>query len=203
MYSSDLCITTLAQTQPHHLTVSMDGLDEFEKQLAADKADRERSSHREHKHHHRRREHHRDGDEDEERRRHRHRHRDDREGHDDHRHKRRRRSRSPDDDRERRSKHRSHDKDDSKPSRHADKETAPDAPVRDAWMTAPSALEVEHVHRAAPKERHRLPPSQSANYTPAKSTATSIPQRRPHQRKRHPLSAPYPTQSATLARHGA
>ncbi|KAK3181905.1 Pre-mRNA-splicing factor cwf19 [Lecanicillium sp. MT-2017a] len=127
----------------------MDGLDEFEKQLAADKAERDRSERREHKHHHRRRDH-----DSEDRHKHRHhRHRDDRDD-DDHRHKRRRRSRSPEDgDSSRRSKHRHRDDGHSKSSSRADKDApATDAPVRDAWMTAPSALDIEHIHRPAPKE---------------------------------------------------
>ncbi|OAA73056.1 Cwf19-like, C-terminal domain-1 [Akanthomyces lecanii RCEF 1005] len=124
----------------------MDGLDEFEKQLAADKAERERTKDPK-KHRHR----HRDDD------RHRRRHRDD---DDDHRHKRRRRSRDKHDDSRHehgdRDKHRARDRSE----RHKDKELedkpsaeAGDAPVRDAWMTAPSALDIEHIHRAAPKEK--------------------------------------------------
>lgn len=121
----------------------MDGLDEFEKQLAADKAERERTEEPK-KHRHR----HRDDD------RHRRRHRDE---DDDHRHKRRRRSRDKHDG----SRHEHGDRDKHRTRDHSERHKdsgekmtkgAEDAPVRDAWMTAPSALDIEHVHRAAPKE---------------------------------------------------
>ncbi|KAL6863524.1 hypothetical protein J3F83DRAFT_744690 [Trichoderma novae-zelandiae] len=173
----------------------MDGLEEFEKNLAAEQAerdkpehDRERHRHHSHKHrHHHRGERDRDRDKDgDDEERHRHRHRDgdgerdrDRERHrergdrdkdrDDH---RRRRHHSEHDDDDRRHKRRRDDDDnadehrrrrhredrhrDKTPSNeNADQERNPsdDAdPVskpleRDAWMTAPSAFEVEHVHR--------------------------------------------------------
>ncbi|OAA53328.1 Cwf19-like, C-terminal domain-1 [Cordyceps fumosorosea ARSEF 2679] len=118
----------------------MDGLDEFEKQLAAEKAERERRDDRK-KHRHR---HHHDDD------RHRRRHRDE---DDDHRHKRRRRSRDEHRDRDR---HR-HDRDRTERRRDSD-EKPPSTEsgttlVRDAWMTAPSALDIEHVHRPVAKEK--------------------------------------------------
>lgn len=136
----------------------MDGLDEFEKQLAADKAERERSERRDD----RRKDRHDD------RRRH---HRDD-----DHRHKRRRRSRDDeqrhsrrerdDDKHSRREKDRSdRHKDDAKPS------VEGDAPVRDSWMTAP-ASEVEHIHRPAPKEK--TPPKEPARVVLAREINLGI-----------------------------
>ncbi|KAJ3484529.1 hypothetical protein NLG97_g7028 [Lecanicillium saksenae] len=126
----------------------MDGLDEFEKQLAADKAERERSERRDDRKKHRHR-HHDDRDD-----RHRRRHHDE---DDDHRHKRRRRSR---DDEERRhrhgdgDRHRDRDRSDKyKESKLKNSTEERNAPVRDAWMTAPSALDIEHIHRPAPKEK--------------------------------------------------
>ncbi|EGX88242.1 cell cycle control protein (Cwf19), putative [Cordyceps militaris CM01] len=121
----------------------MDGLDEFEKNLAAEKAQRERPDDRK-KHHHR---HHRD--------RSRRRHRDD---DDDHKHKRRRRSRDGHDDSR-------HDKDRHRSDRRKEAKDTPSdepssAPVRDAWMTAPSALAMEHIHRPPPKEK--TPPKEPA-----------------------------------------
>lgn len=155
----------------------MDGLDEFEKQLAADKAEREKAEERGHdrkKHRHRRHDESRDDDRHRSSRRH---HRDE---DDDHRHKRRRRSRDEHDDETRsRHSHRHHDRDrdrdrsrersdrhhrrrrdssDKQPETQPDADAA-DAPVRDAWMTAPSALEIEHIHRPAPKEK-TPPPKQ-------------------------------------------
>lgn len=192
----------------------MDGLEEFEQQLAADKAEREKSEqdgerHRHHKHrHHHRRD--RDDDRDREER-HRHRHRDgerdrdrDREGNrdrdrdrerdrdrdrddnrrrrhhnedgdddDDRRHKRSRRSRDEDDgDEEHRRRrhredrhHKSSDEKANAPPSDQEKSSAEDTtstskPLeRDAWMTAPSAFEVEHVHRPG-QNKPRSPTSE-------------------------------------------
>ncbi|KAM3530315.1 hypothetical protein MY4038_004997 [Beauveria bassiana] len=122
----------------------MDGLDEFEKQLAADKAKRDRRDDRK-KHHHR----HHDDD------RHRRRHRDE---DDDHRHKRRRRSRDEDDGSRHRHRDgdRHRDRDRSERHKEADDKPSKDAGsalVRDAWMTAPSALDIEHINRPAAKEK--------------------------------------------------
>lgn len=129
---------------------AMDGLDEFEKTLAAEKAEREktqgREERRQRKHKHKHKHHHQDDGKDREDRHGGRRHQDD----DGHRHKRSRHSREGGDD-EHRPSRRYHD--------HRDRNSArrhhPDAPVRDAWMTAPSALEVEHVRRL---ERKAEPP---------------------------------------------
>lgn len=139
----------------------MDGLDEFEKSLAAEKAERERDErrHRKHKHHHS--SHHHESD----RRR---RHEDDNDGH---RHKRSRHSRDDeqDDNDEKRSRHRHRHRDDRHHKTSDAKEDLPlpdeEKPpsenpvdtskslVRDSWMTAPSALDIDYVNRAdkAPK----------------------------------------------------
>lgn len=146
----------------------MDGLDEFEKTLAAEKADRERQEPRKHRHHHRRHHPHDDSDRTEHgdkagekdgHRRHRRRGRDEE---DDSRggHKRSRHSRDDADDDHRR-RHRSRHvqqsdpklglpcpDDEKPPSQDPVDQSSSSAPlVRDAWMTAPSALDVEHVHR--------------------------------------------------------
>ncbi|OBT88279.1 hypothetical protein VE02_02760 [Pseudogymnoascus sp. 03VT05] len=155
-----------------------DGLDEFEKTLAAEKKAREdeesksksRSDRHRHRHHHRSHNHKSRDDDDSERRHHR-RSRDDND--DGHRHKRRHRDFSRDDERKRR--HRddsSHDEERKRRHRH-EKTTDPkedlplpdeeipqtDAPLgaapavkRDAWMTAPGALEVDYTQRGAKKE---------------------------------------------------
>lgn len=160
----------------------MDGLDEFEKQLAAEKAERDRvvqkSAKRERKHRH-----HHDRDDEskrDERRRHReredessksHRHHGHREhgSHDDeHRHKRSRHSRVE----ESGSDHRRGSRKDTKHSKATDpKEDLPlpdeektplleEAPVvRDSWMTAPSALDIDYIHRRAKTEK---PPPEEA-----------------------------------------
>ncbi|KAG5921952.1 hypothetical protein E4U42_005641 [Claviceps africana] len=135
----------------------MDSLEEFEKTLAAEKAERDKS----HQHDHERRHHkhrHSHGDSTYGAKAHRRRHRDE----DDHRHKRTRHSRPDDDDDEHRSRHRHrrHREDDQQSrgeqSRRDDnaalrsREERADVPVRDAWMTGPSALHVEHLHRAEP-----------------------------------------------------
>ena len=108
----------------------MDGLDEFEKSLAAERAEREkaqkdRDERRHRKHRHREGHHSRDD-------RHHDEHRHKRSRHDDHRHKRGHES-----------------------PEHKDKtqDTEGDKPTRDAWMTAPSAIDVEHIHRAEPKQK--------------------------------------------------
>ncbi|KAH0522567.1 hypothetical protein TsFJ059_006392 [Trichoderma semiorbis] len=164
----------------------MDGLEEFEQKLAAEKAERDKSEqdrerrHHKHRHHHRRE---RDDEDREREERHRHRHRDserdrdrgkgkdrdrerdrerdrdrDRDGDDnrrrrhhdddddDRRHKRSRHSRGDDDADEQRSR-RHRDDERHKPS-DEEKPSGDSKPLeRDAWMTAPSAFEVEHVHR--------------------------------------------------------
>lgn len=134
----------------------MDGLDEFEKSLAAEKQEREKKedrSNRRHRHHHR---HHDSG-----RDRHR-RHRD--EDDDGHRSKRSRHSHDDDDEHKRSRRHRDerhrderhHKTTDAKedlPQPDEEKPPSQDAVdtskslARDSWMTAPSALEVDYVHR--------------------------------------------------------
>ncbi|KAH7127439.1 CwfJ C-terminus 1-domain-containing protein-like protein [Dactylonectria macrodidyma] len=148
---------------------AMEGLDDFEKTLAADKAqrekeerDREERRQRKHRHHHRHeerrgdRDRDRDGDRDRDRHRHR-RHRDDDE--DGHRHKRSRHSRD-DKDEERRSRHRHgeghHKTSDTKEEQKSPSDDAAETSkplTRDSWMTAPSSIEVDFVHRPdkAPK----------------------------------------------------
>ncbi|KFH44275.1 Pre-mRNA-splicing factor-like protein [Hapsidospora chrysogenum ATCC 11550] len=174
----------------------MDGLDEFEKSLAAEKAQRERDERREHKHRRR----HRDHDEDRERRRHRHRgdeeatenrdgrghrrhRRDDDDRGDEHRHKRsrrdggerdedgsRRRHRHRDEDREHRhSRYRDDDSprdpkkdlplpDDEEPSKETVEAASAPTLERDSWMTAPSGLDVDYIHRPRPKTPPKSPP---------------------------------------------
>ncbi|QYT05475.1 hypothetical protein H0G86_012369 [Trichoderma simmonsii] len=166
----------------------MDGLEEFEQQLAAEKAERDKSEqdrerrHHKHRHHHRRE---RDDEDGEREERHRHRHRDgerdrergkgrdrerDRDGDRDRdrdkdrdRDDNRRRRHHEDDDDDRRHKRSRHSRDDAdadeqRSRRHRDDErqkpsdeekpSSDSKPLeRDAWMTAPSAFEVEHVHR--------------------------------------------------------
>ncbi|KAF4122261.1 to cell cycle control protein Cwf19 [Geosmithia morbida] len=164
----------------------MDGLDEFEKSLAAAKAQRSKDEgHREHKHrhghhrrdddkhadghhHHRHHREHRDDKDDE--RRHRRRHRDD-EHHDGRMHKR---SRQDDNDDDGEDKSRRHRRDNKKRSHDRSRDPKEELPVpddekpstgektaileRDSWMTAPSALEVDYIHRARPKTPPRSPP---------------------------------------------
>ncbi|CEJ92681.1 Putative Cell cycle control protein [[Torrubiella] hemipterigena] len=163
----------------------MDGLDDFEKQLAADKADRERAERKEHGRRHRSSEHRHKRHDDDDRDRHRHRHGhssrrdDDRERHrrdddrDSHRHKRRRNSNEADRDGDRSSKHRHRHRDEDshrRSKREADtteatenksettNTTTSETITRDAWMVAPSTLEVEHVHRKQKKEKTPPPP---------------------------------------------
>lgn len=155
----------------------MDGLDDFEKTLAAEKAARERSErhgeerrHHKHRHHRRDQELDRDGDKDKAKDHHRHRrHRGDDD--DGHRHKRSRHSRDADD---RPSRHGHGDEghhkrsdpkedlpqpDDEKPSSENAVESS--KPLeRDAWMTAPSALDVERVHRPD-RNKPKSPPSEA------------------------------------------
>ncbi|KAI0018454.1 cell cycle control protein cwf19 [Xylariomycetidae sp. FL0641] len=170
----------------------MDGLDEFEKSLAAEKADRERTeerNHRKHKHHHRH-DHHRrhpseererDRDRDHDRDTHRHRRRRSRDegAHEDeagHRSKRSRHSREESDHREERRRgdlrrHReaegelgrhSHLKntdakedlplpDEEIPAEDFEKPPRSEPLVRDSWMTAPSALDIDYTQKGAKK----------------------------------------------------
>ncbi|KAK2061959.1 hypothetical protein LY76DRAFT_565942 [Colletotrichum caudatum] len=182
----------------------MDGLDEFEKALAAEKGEKERierekeerRQRKKQRHHHHRdrssdrrgerdshRGSHRDRDLDRERdrdhdheRHHHHRsRRHDGDEEDGHRHKRSRHSKH---DEERRARHRQKDRDDehrgqshqktSDPKEDLpipDEEATPprakiaDAPlVRDSWMTAPSALDIDYVQRK--KEEVKPPPKE-------------------------------------------
>ncbi|PNY29748.1 Pre-mRNA-splicing factor cwf19 [Tolypocladium capitatum] len=155
-----------------------DGLGEFERTLAAEKAEREKSErHREERRHHkhRHRHHHRhdgegDGNRDEDRdsRRRRRHGEDDGDGN---RHKRSRRSRddhhhpSPQSRHDDRSSNRPEPKehlpqhDDEKPSSEDAVESS--KPLeRDAWMTAPSALQVEHIRRPD-RNKPRSPPREA------------------------------------------
>jgi hypothetical protein len=187
----------------------MDSLEDFEKTLAAEKAERERAAQekeerreRKHRQHH----HHRDRSSERERASDRHRHRDrdrdreerrdrngdrDRHGHhrsregdsdeDRHRHKRSRHSRDEDDEESRhrhrhrhRSRERSRDRDSDRHEKHPTKDIKdlkqsdpkedlplPDEEktpanatplVRDSWMTAPSALDIDYVHRGTKRK---------------------------------------------------
>ena len=134
-------------------------LEEFEKQLAQDKQedrrrdrhkDERKSEHREHRHHHRRSSKHRDSRHDSHR---------DEEGH---RSKRRRYSHD-EDDRESRHRH-SHRR--RRESRGEDEQegqpqAAPTSPTqlkRDAWMEAPSSLDIDYVQR---KRKEPSPPKSS------------------------------------------
>lgn len=171
----------------------MDGLDDFEKSLAADKAQREHDEgRRERKHKHRQ---HRDEErrsgrdkdrdrEDREGHRH-HRHRHNRDGGDDggdghrdeHRHKRSRReheSRDDEDRSERRRKAHQGEGGDAEGHDYKTRDAKKDLPLpdeelpqsrnaadtskvsleRDAWMTAPSSLDVDYIHR----QRDKAPP---------------------------------------------
>ncbi|KAK1717370.1 hypothetical protein CaCOL14_003389 [Colletotrichum acutatum] len=174
----------------------MDGLDEFEKALAAEKGEKERierekeerrqrKKQRNHHHHHRDRssDRHRerdrdthrsrDGDRDRDHDRHRQhrsrRHEED--GEDGHRHKRSRHER---DDEERRSRHRHRERDEERRTDTHEKQSDPkeDLPIpdeetpqnpkdaetplmRDSWMTAPSALDIDYVQR---KQKEVKPP---------------------------------------------
>ncbi|TPX12493.1 uncharacterized protein E0L32_006905 [Thyridium curvatum] len=160
----------------------MDGLDAFEKSLAAEKAEREREEQEraerkenKHRHHHRRE---RSSDRDRKSRHHR---AHDRESDEErHRHKRSRHHR----DEEGESKHRSHrhrDREDGQRERRRDRNADPNDPeylqthdpkedlplpdeektpekeglVRDSWMTAPSAIDIDYVQR---KKKEPTPP---------------------------------------------
>ncbi|KAI1436109.1 hypothetical protein GGR50DRAFT_652761 [Xylaria sp. CBS 124048] len=155
----------------------MDGLDEFEKTLAAEKAAREREerasdekNNRRHRHHHHRRD--RSGERDKDRDRHRrHNHRrrreDGEDGEDGHREKRSRHAKSNnrDDYRNEREPRHSLDKETQFNSSDAKKDLPlPDeeitaqefeksphpAPLaRDSWMTAPSALDIDYTQKGA------------------------------------------------------
>ncbi|EFQ35707.1 hypothetical protein CGRA01v4_06087 [Colletotrichum graminicola] len=182
----------------------MDGLDEFEKALAAEKGEKERierekeerRQRKKHRHHHHRdrssdrrgerdsqrgshrerdRDLERDRDRDHERHRHQRSRRHDGDEEDGHRHKRSRHSK---DDEERRSRHRQKDRDDGNGGERHEKTSDPkedlpipdeeatppeakaaDPPlVRDSWMTAPSALDIDYVQRK--KEEAKPPPKE-------------------------------------------
>ncbi|PQE25952.1 cell cycle control protein [Rutstroemia sp. NJR-2017a BBW] len=133
----------------------MDGLDEFEKALAAEKAERERSEKKErrnkdkdkkHQHHHRR--HHRSRDEEDDER-------------DDHRHKRSRHSRHDDeDDHDRRSRKytKTSDPKEDLPIPDEEEPEAEPKATRDSWMTDPSAFEFDYTQRGAAKpEKPKVP----------------------------------------------
>ncbi|KFG77786.1 complexed with Cdc5 protein Cwf19 [Metarhizium anisopliae] len=153
----------------------MDGLDDFEKSLAAERLEREKAEraeqhrdrhqgHRKHRHHHR----HNDRDDRERDGEHSHHRRRDHEDDHGHRHKRSRHSHDQADDAHR-SRHRHHGH--RSRERHSQRQPetgresssnggSSDAPVRDAWMTAPSSIEVEHVHRAERSKPPSPPPQQ-------------------------------------------
>jgi hypothetical protein len=148
---------TQTSQQPLPTNTKMDGLDEFEKALAEEKKARERSErhaekNREHKHrHHHGSRHHRSRSSDEDR---------DRGG------RRHKRPRHSDDSYEERHQRRhKHEKtldphedlpfpDDEIPQKEARKA------VRDAWMTAPSAIDIDYTQRGA-KEVTKPPPQKS------------------------------------------
>ncbi|RKU48792.1 hypothetical protein DL546_005737 [Coniochaeta pulveracea] len=153
-----------------------EGLDDFEKQLAAEKAERERAAEKEERRKHRHgrddrdkdsRRRHRDRDDDGHRSHRSHRHRDDDKDDEGHRSKRSRHSRDGEgsssrrhrsEERERESGQTVHDRGEDVPSymkRPDPKDRTlplPDeekTPVmeRDSWMTAPSAVDVDYIHR--------------------------------------------------------
>ncbi|PFH59385.1 hypothetical protein XA68_12444 [Ophiocordyceps unilateralis] len=151
----------------------MDGLDEFEKTLAAEQAERERRRDGKHRHHRRHHHHHHDGrrhdgvrkedshrkhdgerDRDEEDgHRHRHRHRDDDKDAESHRRRRKHRDEIGDD----------NDNDNDEQQRHkrnkAEKSSDPPL-VRDAWMTAPTSLAIKHQNHSK-RPRSRSPPKRT------------------------------------------
>ncbi|KAI0882962.1 cell cycle control protein cwf19 [Annulohypoxylon maeteangense] len=167
----------------------MDGLDEFEKSLVAEKTERERldeKKHRKHKHHHRRDQStERDRDRDRDSHHHsRRRSRDRRENEDKdgHRHKRSRHSKED----EHHSRHRHHrDERDDLDRRHRHKNASdakedlllPDEeptpgdleksegtsskPARDSWMTAPSALDIDYTQKGSKSSKRPPPPSEA------------------------------------------
>lgn len=136
----------------------MDGLDEFEKTLAEEKKARERSEKhrsrdkdgdRKHRHHHRS-SHHRSRDDDERDR--------DRDGH---RHKRLRHLRDDekDDNPSARDKHlKVSDPHEDLPIPDDEEPEHTPKPTRDAWMTAPSALDIDYTQRGAKKTEKAPPP---------------------------------------------
>ncbi|KAI1090956.1 cell cycle control protein cwf19 [Rostrohypoxylon terebratum] len=170
----------------------MDGLDEFEKSLAAEKSERERSEekkHRKHRHHHRRdrsnerdRDNHRDSHHHSRRRS---RDRRENEDEDGHRHKRSRHSRED----EHHSRHRHHrgerDERDGSDRRDRHKKSSdakedlplPDEEptagdleksegassklVRDSWMTAPSAIDIDYTQKGSKLSKPPPPPAQA------------------------------------------
>ncbi|KAI1456336.1 cell cycle control protein cwf19 [Annulohypoxylon moriforme] len=167
----------------------MDGLDDFEKSLAAEKAERERSDekkHRKHRHHHRRdRSTERDRDRDRDSHHHsRRRSRDRRENEDEdgHRHKRSRHAKE-DEHHSRRRQHRDERDDLDRRDRHKKTTDAKeDLPLpdeepsaedleksegtssklaRDSWMTAPSALDVDYTQKGSKPSKPPPPPSQA------------------------------------------
>ncbi|KAK7740417.1 Pre-mRNA-splicing factor cwf19 [Diatrype stigma] len=157
----------------------MDGLDEFEKSLAAEKAEREREEekkHRKHRHHHHRRDRSAERDRDGHRHKsHRSHDRDDRNDEDGHRHKRSRREHK-----EHRRGENDHGRDSAKHSHVKASDVKEDLPlpneeitaedsekpastkplVRDSWMTDPSAIDIDYVQRGAKQSKASPPPKQ-------------------------------------------
>lgn len=146
----------------------MDGLDDFEKSLAEEKKAREkaekessRDKERKHKHRHRSK-HHRSRDDDgsdREGHRSKHRHRGDDDSEEgDHRHKRSRHSKEDDrDDRKSRKHEKSGDPHEDLPL--PDDEEPSNTPklVRDDWMTAPSAMDIDYTQKGAKKVEKKAP----------------------------------------------
>ena len=164
----------------------MDGLDEFEKSLATERAEREKEAQRraQRKHHHHRRE---TSSERGDGRKHRDRHRDrephrrqksrDRDlGDDGHRHKRSRHEREEtgghghkrrprdrgetqhqDDDPEDPKYLKSHDPNKDLPLPDEEKPLREQGLIRDSWMTTPSAIAIDYIHRA----KEKTPPPQT------------------------------------------
>ncbi|XXG98078.1 Signal peptidase complex catalytic subunit [Hypoxylon texense] len=162
----------------------MDGLDEFEKTLAAEKAERERADEKKHrKHRHHRRDRSTERDRDSHRRSHHRSHdRHDDEDGDGHRHKRSRHAK--DDERHRKRDHaREHRRDSDAQDHHVktsdakkdlplpDEELASedfakssDATsnlVRDSWMTAPSALDIDYTQKGSKLSKPPTQPDQA------------------------------------------
>ncbi|TAQ83472.1 hypothetical protein B7494_g8198 [Chlorociboria aeruginascens] len=140
----------------------MNGLDEFEKTLAAEKADREifekKSSQdkdrerRKHRHHHKSK-HHRSRDDEKDERR------------DDHRHKRVRHSGDMDEEGHDRSHRYSKSSDPKEDVPIPDEEVEDVSPVvtRDSWMTEPSALDIDYTQRGV-KKTGKLAPLSKPDY---------------------------------------
>ncbi|CAG8950432.1 hypothetical protein HYFRA_00006928 [Hymenoscyphus fraxineus] len=146
----------------------MDGLDDFEKTLAEEKKAREkaeekssRDKERKHKHRHRSKHHRSRDDDDSDREGHRskHRHRrDDDPERDDHRHKRSRHSKEDErDDRKSRKHEKSGDPHEDLPL--PDDEVPSNTPklVRDDWMTAPSAMDIDYTQKGVKKVEKKAP----------------------------------------------